>query len=86
MQRIAVFSAGLCCALLLAGCGGPSGAASARAGADIFPCRSAGGDAVPCPRAGRGGSFRGNAGRRRPPPLRLRPRRSLLPDAAPALF
>ena len=29
MQRIAVFSAGLCCALLLSGCGAPSGAASA---------------------------------------------------------
>lgn len=25
MQRIAVFSAGLCCALLLAGCGAPAG-------------------------------------------------------------
>ena len=62
MQCIAVFSAGLCCALLLAGCGGPSGAASAAPEADIFPCRSAGGNIVPCPRAGRGGSFRGNAG------------------------
>ena len=58
MQRIAVFSAGLCCALLLAGCGAPSGAASA----------------AQLPRERR---------KQRPPPLRLRPRRSLLPMRPP---
>ena len=62
MQRIAVFSAGLCCALLLAGCGAPSGAASAAPEPVSSPAAAPAATPSPAPAQDGGGSFRGNAG------------------------
>ena len=85
MQCIAVFSAGLCCALLLAGCGGPSGAASAAPEPISSPAAAPAATSSPAP-AQDGEEASAGTPEAAPSPAAPAPSPEPSADAAPALF